>query len=132
MPNAKKPQVMIAEDEEHSRVLLKAVLHSMNCEVVGEAKNGAEAVELFKQLKPHLLLLDINMPLKTGEEVLQEIRSDFPNAFVIMVTSVSDLASVEQCLTLGAANFIRKDTPIAEIKAIIKESWQTFVQSTMP
>jgi two-component system, chemotaxis family, chemotaxis protein CheY len=132
MTVAKKPQVMIAEDEEHSRVLLKAILHSMNCEVVGEAKNGVEAVQLYKQLKPHLLLLDINMPLKTGEEVLQEIRSDFPNAFVIMVTSVSDLASIEQCLNLGAANFIRKDTPIDEIKTILKESWQTFLQHKLP
>lgn len=132
MTVAKKPQVMIAEDEEHSRILLKAILHSMNCEVVGEAKNGVEAVQLYKQLKPHLLLLDINMPLKTGEEVLQEIRSDFPNAFVIMVTSVSDLASIEQCLSLGAANFIRKDTPIAEIKTILQESWQTFLQNKTP
>lgn len=128
MANTKKPQVMIAEDEEHSRMLLKAILHSMNCEVVGEAQNGVEAVQLFKQLKPHLLLLDIHMPLKTGEEVLQEIRAEFPSALIIMVTSVSDLASIEQCLTLGAANFIRKDTPVAEIKATIKETWQTFVQ----
>lgn len=129
MAITQKPKVMIAEDEEHSRVLLKAILNSMNCEVIGEAKNGVEAVELFRQVKPHLLLLDINMPLKTGDEVLEEILSDFPKAFIIILTSVADLASVQQCLALGAANYIRKDTPVAEIKAIIKETWQLFAQT---
>ena len=119
---------MIADDEAHVRVLLRALLKSMNCDVVGEAANGAEAVELFKKIKPHMLLLDINMPLKTGDEVLREIMTQFPNAFVIMLTSVADIESVEKCLKLGAANYIRKDTPPAELKSIIKETFQAFVR----
>lgn len=129
MVAATKPRVMIADDEAHVRVLLRAIVKSMNCEVVGEAGNGVEAVELFKSLKPHLLLLDINMPLKTGYEVLQEILSEFPNAFVIMLTSVTDIESVEKCIELGAANYIRKDTPTAELKSIIKETFAEFVRS---
>lgn len=125
---ATKPRVMIADDEAHVRVLLRALLKSMNCDVVGEAADGAEAVELFKKIKPHMLLLDINMPLKTGDEVLREIMTQFPNAFVIMLTSVADIESVEKCLKLGAANYIRKDTPPAELKSIIKETFQDFVR----
>jgi len=123
-----KPRVIIADDEPHVRVLLRALLKSMNCEVVGEAANGVEAIELFKKEKPHMLLLDINMPLKTGDQVLQEILTQFPTAFIIMLTSVTDMGTVEKCLELGAANYIRKDTPPTELKSIIKETFQEFVR----
>jgi two-component system, chemotaxis family, chemotaxis protein CheY len=99
----------------------------MKCEVVGEATTGVEAIELFKQLRPHLLLLDINMPSKTGDEVLKEIMAEYPKAFVIIVTSVADQESIERCIQLGAANYIRKDTPIEEIRQTIRETWQTFL-----
>lgn len=129
MAEAKRLRVLIAEDESHSRLLLKAIVTSMNCEVVGEATTGQETIELYRQLKPHMLLLDINMPNKTGDEVLKEIKVEFPRAFVIVVTSVADQESVEKCLELGAANYIRKDTPIAEIKMAIKEAWASYVES---
>ncbi|NLJ27517.1 response regulator transcription factor [Desulforhabdus amnigena] len=125
----KKPRVMIADDERHCRVLMKAVMNSMRCEVVGEAGNGPETLELYRKLKPHLLLLDINMPMTAGDEVLKQIVQEFPNAFVIMLSSVVDMESVEKCLSLGAANYIRKDTPLEEIKQIIKDTWQVFARS---
>jgi DNA-binding NarL/FixJ family response regulator len=127
MAQAKKLRVLIAEDESHSRLFLKAIVTSMNCEVVGEAGTGVETIELYRQLKPHILLLDINLPNKTGEEVLKEIRAEFPRAFVIVVTSVSDQETVEKCIDLGAANYIRKDTPIADFKLAIKETWSAYV-----
>lgn len=123
-----RPRVVLADDEGHSRRLIKAVMTSMKCEVVGEATNGQEAIDLFKDEMPDLLLLDINMPVKTGEEALREIIDHYPDAFVIMLTSVADMESVEQCINIGAANYIRKDTPVQEIKSIIKETWQAFRQ----
>lgn len=126
MADTGKPKVLLADDEAHLRMLMKTVMRSMNCEIIGEAKNGIEAVELFKKEKPDLLLLDINMPLKSGEEALKEITNEFPDAFVIMLTSLADMESVENCLALGAANYIRKDTPIEEMKDIIKETWAIF------
>lgn len=124
----KKPRVLIADDESSCRVLAKAIVTSMNCEVVGEAKTGIEASEMYKALQPDLFLLDINMPLKTGDEVLEEIMQAYPNAFVIMLSAVAEMVRVEKCLTLGASNYIRKDTPVAEIRTIIKETWQEFIQ----
>ncbi len=123
MTNPQKPRILIADDEIHLRMLMKKVMTSMNCEIVGEAKNGIEAIELYKKEKPDLLLLDINMPVKTGEEALKEIIEEFPDAFIIMLTSLADMESVENCLNLGASNYIRKDTPLDEIKKIIKETW---------
>ena len=64
MANQRKPRVLLADDEMHLRMLMKTVITSMNCDVVGEAKNGAEAVERYKQTKPDITLLDINMPVK--------------------------------------------------------------------
>jgi two-component system chemotaxis response regulator CheY len=107
---------------------MKAILTSMNCEVVAEARTGEETIKLYEQHRPHLLLLDISMPVVTGDEVLEEIIGKFPHAFVIMLTSVTDMGSIEKCISLGAANYIRKDTPIEEIKLIIKETWQSFVK----
>jgi two-component system, chemotaxis family, chemotaxis protein CheY len=121
---AKKPRVMIADDEIHTRVFLKAILQGMKCEVVAEASNGAEVLEIYRNTRPHLLLLDVSMPFKTGDEALQEIMNEFPKAFVIMLTSVADVQTIEKCLQIGASNYIRKDTSVDEIRAIIKESWQ--------
>lgn len=125
----RKPRVIIADDEGHIRAMMKAVMNSMQCEIAGEAANGEEAVNLFKKEKPDLLLLDINMPIKTGEEALKEIIEDFPDALVIMLTSVADMESIENCINLGAANYIRKDTPLTEIKNAVRETWRTFKRS---
>jgi two-component system chemotaxis response regulator CheY len=123
MAQKRKPRVLIADDELHIRTMVKAVMKSMGAEVVGEADNGEEAVRLFQDVNPDLTLLDINMPIKTGEQALKEIIEEKQDAFIIMLTSLADLNTVEKCLELGASNYIRKDTPISEMKKIIKETW---------
>lgn len=119
--------MIVADDEGHCRVLMKAVLASMNCDVVGEARTGDEAIELYRKYRPNLLLLDVNMPVKTGDEVLEQLLAEFPDAFVVVLTSVTDMESIEKCISMGAANYIRKDTPVAEIKMIIKETWKSIL-----
>lgn len=105
---------------------MKAVLSSMGCDVVAEARTGDEAIELYRKYRPNMLLLDVNMPIKTGDEVLEELFAEAPDAFVIVLTSVTDMESIEKCLSMGAANYIRKDTPVSEIKMIIKDTWKSF------
>jgi len=132
MTGKRKLRVLIADDEPHIRLLIKTVMTSMNAEIVGEAKNGGEAVEVFRNEKPDITLLDINMPIKSGEDALKEIMEAFPDAFVIMLTSVADMMTVKKCLGLGAANYIRKDTPIPEMKEIIKRAWDDYRKSKNP
>lgn len=122
---------MIAEDEDHVRKLIKTILLKMNCEIVGEVNNGIDAVEMFKQLKPHMALLDINMPLKSGKEALSEIRRRYPNAFIIMLTSLSDTETVEDCIALGASGFIRKDVSLDEMQNIIKQTWKAYKENML-
>lgn len=123
-----KITVLIADDEAHIRLLLRKVMESMSCEVVAEASNGRDAVELFRKTRPMITLLDINMPLMTGKEALIEIMKEFPDALVIMLSSLSAMDIVKDCLEIGAANYIRKDTPIAEMKLHIKETWNEIVK----
>lgn len=117
-----KKRVVLADDETSIRAMLKALLSTINLDVVAQASNGNEAVEFYRKEKPDVLLLDINMPVKTGIEALRDIMREFPDAVVIMLTSVVDTAAITQCLELGASNYIRKDTAIANIKQIINET----------
>jgi two-component system chemotaxis response regulator CheY len=128
MADAKKPRVMVADDEKHIRALMKAALVRINCEIVAEAKDGQETVDLYRRFLPDMLLLDINMPLKSGEEVLREIRDEFPDALIVILSSVSDLETVENMLMAGASNFIRKDTPLKDMLQIIRDTWVTHLK----
>jgi len=116
-------RVLIADDEAHIRALINQVMVSMKCDVVAEAKNGKEAVEMFDAAKPHLVLLDINMPVMDGKEALKAIKAKNPGVVVIMLTSLSAMDIVKECLEAGAENYIRKDTPLAELKKNIAETW---------
>lgn len=129
MKPKQKMRVMVVDDEDHVRKLITTVIKTMNCDIVGEAGNGKEAVSLFCTLKPHMLLLDINMPLKSGKEALSDIKRRFPNACVIMLTSLTDKETVEDCIELGASGFIRKDLPLDEMRDVIKKTWSAYRES---
>jgi len=117
---------MVVDDETHVRTLIKSVISTMNCDIVGEASNGKDAVTLFGELKPNMMLLDINMPLKSGKQALAEIKKKYPNAFIIMLTSLTDRETIEDCIELGASGFIRKDLPLDEMREVIKQTWKTY------
>jgi two-component system chemotaxis response regulator CheY len=116
---SKKHNVVITDDEPHVRVFLRFAMNNMGLTVVGEAENGDQAVEIYRRLRPDLLLLDLNMPVKTGEAALREIRNEFPTARVVMLSSSADRESVEECAKLGAAFYIRKDCPFEEMQEIL-------------
>lgn len=126
MARKRKPRVVLADDEAVSRKLMHTVMSSMNCDVVGQAINGEEAMEIFKKERPDILFLDIHMPRKTGEEALREIMAASPDALVIMLTAVSDVENVANCLDMGAANYILKGTSVTEIKKIIGDTWRSY------
>lgn len=128
MTEKKKIRVVLADDEMHFRLLMRRVLEPMNVEIVGEAKNGREAVDLFKATAPHITFLDINMPVMNGMAALRAIKEINPNAQVIMLTSLVAMDMVTACLEAGADNYIRKDTPLNEMKLTIKESWREWVK----
>ena len=125
--NKKKPlRVLIADDEERIRTLIKRVVLKLGYTIASEAETGLEAIELYRKERPDLLLLDIKMPLKDGDEALGEIISEFPEACVIMMTSVAESDTVKKCIKLGAVDYILKTNPIKSIRDRIVETYQTW------
>jgi len=115
-------RIVIADDDENIRMILKKICKMLFIEVVGEACNGEDAITVFKEEKPDIMLLDINMPIKHGVAVLEEIKKEFPDARIIMLTSFSDVKIVQKCIQLGALNYVLKSNPVDKIKEIIQET----------
>lgn len=119
--------VLLVDDEKHSRYLMRTMLQKMGFVVIAEAENGQQAIELYRQHQPDLTLLDINMPKMDGQQALRLLTQEFPQAIIIMLTSLSDMATVETCLQAGAANYIRKDFSREEIQQRIQETWDAYI-----
>jgi len=115
-----KPRIILADDEIHIRYLVRNIIRVEGYLVVGEANNGEDALALYRQQQPDLILMDINLPLKTGDAVLADIMREFPQANVVMLTMVADIDMVKRCLELGATDYILKSNPIEEIKRILR------------
>ena len=115
-------RIVVADDEVHIRYLVKSIVRAEGYEVVGEANNGEDALALYREHRPDLLLMDINLPVKTGDEVLAEIMREFPDAKVMMLTMVADVNTVKKCLELGAVNYILKCSPVEEIRRMVREA----------
>lgn len=123
MSEGRQVTALLVDDEPHVRLFIKTALTAMGCRIVAEAANGAEAVEAYRTHRPDVTLLDINMPVMDGRQALAAIRKEFPDAFIIMLTSLSSTEAVDACLDAGAANYLRKDTPLNELRQEIKQSW---------
>ncbi len=113
-------KVLLADDEGHIRILLKNVVSKLDAEVVAQATNGDEAVTLFEEHRPDLVLLDINMPVKTGVEALGEIMEIDPAAKVIMLTAMDQESAATQAIRRGAKDFLGKPAPPARILAALQ------------
>lgn len=124
MSDTDKVKVLVADDEGIARKIIKKTVESMGFEVVAEAKNGEEAINLYKQFKPDILLLDLDMPDKTGETVLKEVIGEYPDALIIMVTAHKDKNVLGDCFGLGAKDYISKDATREETISTIRKTWE--------
>jgi len=128
MTEKRKVRVVLADDEAHVRLYVKAVVKSMGCEVVGEASNGQEALELFERLSPDLVLLDINMPVMDGISALKALRAKSDKVAIVMLTSLASADIVQECLDAGANYHLRKDLSMKELKEEIRDTWLAHLQ----
>ncbi len=110
---------LIVDDEKHLRMYLKLLLKQIGFTKFFEAANGQEGVDLYKEKKPDLVLMDVNMPVKEGIEALKEIMEFDADAVVVMASSVASRQAVETSVEYGASYYIRKDTPKAEIAELL-------------
>jgi len=100
-------EVLIADDSEFMRNLLREILEEDHT-IVGEVENGVEAVEVFKEEEPDLVMMDIVMPIRDGIEATDEIKNTSPSANVIMCTSVGQEEKMKEAVKAGADGYITK------------------------
>jgi two-component system, chemotaxis family, chemotaxis protein CheY len=106
--NNQSCRVVIADDNELMRNMLRAVLVELGAEIVSEAFDGNSAIQSFEDHHPDIMFLDIKMPGKDGIEALREIIEKNPAAKIVMLTAVTDISVADACVEAGAQGYIRK------------------------
>ena len=100
--------ILICDDAAFMRMMIKDILTKNGYTVVGEAENGAKAVEKYAELKPDLVLMDITMPEMDGIQALKKIKEADPSATVIMCSAMGQQAMVIESIQSGAKDFMVK------------------------
>lgn len=114
-------RILIADDHSVVRQGLRMFLDlDGELEVVGEAENGAMAIELARDLKPDVVLMDLLMPVMDGLTAIPAIRQELPDTEVIALTSVLEDASVVGAVKAGAIGYLLKDTKADDLCRAIK------------
>ena len=115
-----RPRLLIADDQEPMRFLL-TLLAEADCEVVGEAENGQQAVEAVEQLCPDLLLLDLSMPGMDGWDAVRHLREHRPELAILLVSGHEQPAYAERALRLGVKAYVLKQTAPTEVPLALRE-----------
>lgn len=113
-------KILIVDDALFMRNMLKDIFVQAGYEIAGEASNGVEAIQRYKELKPDLVTMDIVMPEKSGIEALEEITKQDPNACVIMVSALGQDPLVIQAIQHGAKDFIVKPFEEQRVLDVVK------------
>ena len=124
-----KTRILVADDHYVVRMGVIAIINNeQDMEVVGEAANGKQAVELFHHHQPDLILLDSRMPLADGVQAAKEIRRQYPAARILMLTAFDGDEDIHKALTAGAQGYILKSATgeqlVPALRAVAAgESW---------
>jgi DNA-binding NarL/FixJ family response regulator len=114
-------RLLIADDHALVRSGLRSMLQrEPGIEIVGEACNGREAVELCRSLRPNLVLMDVRMPEMDGLEATRAIKQEHPKTGVLMVTMHENRDYMLEATKAGAAGYVLKDAPREELISAVR------------
>jgi two-component system, chemotaxis family, chemotaxis protein CheY len=115
-------RILITDDALFMRVTLRNILTKSGYEIAGEASNGRESVELYEQVHPDLVTMDITMPEMDGINAVRQIRQIDPNAKIIMCTAMGQKNMVMEAVAAGAKDFIVKPfQPDKVLESVMKQ-----------
>ncbi|HEU4869877.1 MAG TPA: response regulator transcription factor [Pyrinomonadaceae bacterium] len=115
-------RVFSVDDHPLLREGISALVNSQaDMTLVAEASNGAEAIQMFKQQQPDVTLLDLRLPDMSGIDILIAIRSEFPEARVIMLTTFEGDVEIQRALQAGARGYMLKNMPPSELLDVIRQ-----------
>jgi two-component system chemotaxis response regulator CheY len=115
-------RVLIVDDAVFMRNTLKEIFTASGFEVSGEASNGVEAVEKFRELKPDLTTMDIVMPFKNGIEAPREIIKVEPRAVIVICSALNQESLVTEAIEAGATDFIVKPFKSENVLQVVKKA----------
>jgi DNA-binding NarL/FixJ family response regulator len=117
-------RVLIVDDHALFRRGLQMVLSGEpDIEVIGEAADGAEAVDKATALKPDVVLMDVRMPRRSGIEATEQIREKLPEAKILMLTMSDEEADLYEAIKAGASGYLLKEISIEEVPDAIRSVW---------
>ena len=114
-------KILVVDDAAFMRMMIKDILGKNGYEVVGEAENGARAVEKFRELNPDLVIMDITMPEVDGIQAVKEIKSISKDAKIIMCSAMGQQAMVIESIQAGARDFIVKPFQAERVIEAVKK-----------
>ena len=115
-------KIMLVDDLSFMRDAIRHIVEESNMYVLGEAENGREAVKLYMELEPDIVLMDITMPVMDGLESLKRIRLYDPGAKVIMCSALGQQKYIIKAIQLGARDFILKPFQAERILSAITKA----------
>ena len=116
-------KILVTDDSKMARkMVIKTLKDVIKEEVeIHEAENGQEALDLYKQLLPKLVFMDLTLPIMDGFEALQNIKEFDENAKVVIISADIQKLSMEKASQLGAFNFIKKPIDLAKMEQILNK-----------
>ena len=111
----KRISIMIVDDNDMMRSILRGILRGEEYDVVGEARNGVQAVEVAERMRPDIICMDVMMPEKDGISAMSEIKSTRPETEIVMITCNADPETVQDSIQNGASGFIVKPFNAAKV-----------------
>jgi DNA-binding NarL/FixJ family response regulator len=119
---AKKISVLIVDDHAGMRDGIRAVINAQpDMEVVGEADDGEKAILQFKQHRPDVSLVDFNLPIISGDNVIAAIHQEAPTARCLVISAVNDDCAIKRAFCAGALGYLHKDTMRRELLPAIRK-----------
>ncbi|MBI4740929.1 MAG: response regulator [Betaproteobacteria bacterium] len=118
------PKVLIVDDNDLMRTLLRGILRHEEYQIIGEAKNGVIALDLVERLKPDIICMDVMMPEMDGLAALQSIKAAHPEIIVVMITGNASVENVQGSIQGGASGFIVKPFNAAKVLGTLDRAWR--------
>jgi DNA-binding NarL/FixJ family response regulator len=120
-----KIRILLTDDHTLFRQGIKTLLSAeADLDIVGEAANGAEAVEKTNELRPDLVLMDIGMPGLSSFEATRQIKKARPDTKVLFLTMYDDEDYLVQCMEVGASGYVLKDSPAPQLLAALRDVYR--------
>ena len=113
--------MLVVDDHAAMREGISAIVNAQpDMTIAGEAGDGEQAIERFRELRPDVAILDWNLPRIQGEQVLASLRSEFPTARFVVITALTEDECIRHALRLGAQSFLHKDMLRRELLSAIR------------